>query len=315
MNRAVDHYSPYARNTPAHVLQISFNSTASTLYQGGAGYLRETWISGQNWRWDGALPGYSLVRISSNGAVFDQNTDSMIPLRIKMLANAVFAPVEGAPRRDTFRSASVAWNGSPVTCILTSAEGNTPPAGAGRQWNEAEYCIDPASGLLDLYSIAPGSYTVYDYTSALQFHGRVLPGKVSISENGATVLEARLTSIADTDASNTSPFTPTAQMIVQGAATVLGSPYRINIGAPFLHGGVVSAPASQPVIVHAIIDGNGKLRESEALQTSSITPAALDFVSRQMQFGTLKPGNGAPPFEREAFILFVSDPSALRARQ
>lgn len=107
LNRAVDHYSLHARGTPAHVLQVSFNATASTLHEGGAGYLRETWISGQNWPWDGAMPGYSLLRISSNGAVFNQNADSSIPLRMKMLANAIFFPVEGAPRRETLRATSV----------------------------------------------------------------------------------------------------------------------------------------------------------------------------------------------------------------
>jgi hypothetical protein len=222
------------------------------------------------------LPGYSLVRISSNGAVFDQNSDSMIPMRIKMLANAVFLPIDAAPRRETLRSTSVTWNGSVITCILTSGQGNTPAATAtGRQWNETEYCIDPASGLLDIYSIAPGIYTVYDYTSALQFHGRVLPGRISISENGTTVLDAQLTGIVDTDPSNTSPFTPTAQMIAQGPATVLGAPYRLN-GIPVPRRSGVSAWVVEPVIVHAIIDDSGAVRESEALQASSSAAAALD---------------------------------------
>jgi hypothetical protein len=297
INRAFGNYSLHSRDSPAHILQISFNATASTLYQGGAGYLRETWISGQNWRWDGALPGYSLVRISSNGAVFDQNANSMIPLRVKMLANAVFAPIEGAPRRETLRTATVSWKGSQITCILTSAQGNPQVPAVGRQWYETEYCIDPASGLLDIYSIAPGIYTVYDYTSALQFHGRVLPGKISVSENGTTVLEAQLTGIADTDPSNTSPFTPTAQMIAQGPATALGSPARFPLPGP--------APSPgrymQPVIVHAIIDEQGNVRESEVLQSSSVSEAALDFVSKMKQ-GQMPQASGASPIEREAFI-------------
>src|SRR5579863_4701461 len=63
---ATEHYALHERGGPAHILQISFNAAGSTLYSGGAGQLRETWISGQNWRWDGSLGTYSLLRISSN---------------------------------------------------------------------------------------------------------------------------------------------------------------------------------------------------------------------------------------------------------
>jgi hypothetical protein len=297
MLNASEKYSLHARGGPAHILQISFTATASTLFGGGAGQLRETWISGQNWRWDANLGGYSLLRISSNAAIYDQSPNSVIPLRLKMLANAVFAPIGGAPRQETIRSAGVQWKGAQITCILTSAKGNSQVAANGRQWYETEYCIDPATGLLDIASIAPGIYTVYDYTNALKFQGRVLPGRVSISENGTTVVDAQLTSITDTDATNTSPFTPTAQMISQGPATALGAPSRFALPLPGrAPGGVV-----QPVIIHAAIDAAGEVRESESLQTSSVSAAALEFVN-QMNFGPMKPASGASPFEREAFI-------------
>jgi hypothetical protein len=297
MNRAVAHYSLHARGGPAHVLQISFNATASTLNPGGAGQLRETWISGENWRWDGNLAGYSLLRISSNAAVYDQNPNSMIPLRLKMLANAVFAPIEGAPRRETIRTASVVWKGAQITCILTSAAGNDQTPATGRQWYETEYCIDSTTGLLHIYSIAPGIYTVYDYANALAFHGRLLPGNITISENGAAVVSAQLNSIADTDSSNTSLFTPTAQMISQGPAATLQLPSRFALPGP----GAAPGPAIQPTIVHAVIGPDGSVRESEALQTSSVSAAALAFVTG-MRFPAPKPASGASPTEREAFI-------------
>ncbi len=258
---AQEHYAMHARGGPAHVLQISFNATASTLYQGGAGQLRETWISGQNWRWDGSLGSYTFLRISSDAAIYDENPNAPIPLRLKMLANAVFAPIQGAPRRATLRSASVSWKGAQITCVLLSAAGNAQTNAEGRQWYETEYCIDPATGLLDIASIAPGIYTVYDYANALKFHDRVLPGRVIICENGTTVVDAQLTSIADTDAKNKTPFIPTSQMVAQGTATALGSPTRFPMPAPEpTPGGVV-----QPAIVHATINAEGKVLESEVL--------------------------------------------------
>jgi hypothetical protein len=294
---ASEHYALHVRGGPAHILQISFNATASTLYPGGAGQLRETWISGQNWRWDGNMGSYSLVRISSNGAVYDSNQNSMLPMHFKLLTDAVFAPIEGAPRQQTLRTASVAWKGSQITCILESGQGNAQVGATGRQWDEREYCIDPGSGLLNISSIAPGIYAVYDYSNALKFHGRVLPGRVTISENGNNVVDAQLTSIADTDAANTIPFTPTAQMISQGPAIRLGLPFGFTLRAPG------SAPGNmiQPVVVHSIIDGTGKVQESEALQTSSLTTAALDFVAK-MTFGEMKPASGASSIERDQFL-------------
>jgi hypothetical protein len=298
LNRAIEHYSLHARGTPAHVLQISFAASASTLNPGGSGQLRETWLSGENWRWDGTLGGYTLLRISSNAAVYDQNPNSMIPLRLKMLANAVFAPIQGAPRRETLRTASVQWKGSPITCILMSPAGNPETAQNGRQWYETEYCIDPATGLLDIYSIAPGIYTVYDYTNALKFHDRMLPGKITITENAATVVEAQLTNLADTDsATSGSLLTPTAQMVSQGAATALALPGRFPIRAPRAGSGTVI----EPVIVHAVIESDGKVLESEALQTSSVSTTALNLVNG-MKFPAPKPASGAPAMEREAFI-------------
>ena len=295
---ATEKYAMHERNGPAHVLQISFNATSSTLYPGGAGQLRETWISGQNWRWDGALGNYSLLRISSNAAIYDQTPGNAIPLRFKMLVNAIFNPIETAPRRATLRSAKVSWKGTQITCIMTSGQGNAQIGAQGRQWYEKEFCIDPATGLLNIASLAPGVYSVYDYTNALQFHGRVLPGKMTICENGTTVVDAQLTSITDIDPKDTSPFTPTAQMVAQGTAMALGTPERFG-----LPGGGTPAPgnAIQPAIVHVTLDPRGKVLESEVLQTSSVSTAALSLVNEQ-NFGVMKTASGAPPIEREAYI-------------
>lgn len=297
MLNATEKYALHARGGPAHVLQISFNAAPTTLYAGGAGQLRETWISGQNWRWDASMGDYSLLRISSNTAIYDQDPNRPIPIRLKMLANAVFAPIEAAPRRATIRSATVPWKGAQITCIMTSGQGNEQVGAQGRQWYEKEFCIDPATGLLDIASLAPGIYTVYDYSNALQFHGRTLPGRITISEAGSTVLDAQLTSIADIDPNDASPFTPTAQMIAQGTATAMGAPERF----PMQVAAAIPGNMIQPAIVHATFDTQGTVIEAEALQSSSLGAAALEKV-KAMQFGMIKTASGAPPVEREAYI-------------
>jgi hypothetical protein len=40
---------------------------------------------------------------------------------------------------------------------------------------DLEYCIDNASGLMQVHSIAPGTYFVYDYSGNQQYHGRIEP--------------------------------------------------------------------------------------------------------------------------------------------
>ena len=131
--------------------------------------------------------------------------------------------------------------------------------------------------MLDIYSIAPGIYTVYDYTNALKFHDRMLPGKITITENAATMVEAQLTARRGHRFALTSGslLTPTAQMVSQGAATALALPGRFPIRVPMAGSGTVI----QPVIVHAVIESDGKVLESEALQTSSVSTTALNLVN------------------------------------
>jgi hypothetical protein len=106
------------------------------------------------------------------------------------------------------------------------------------------------------------------------------------------------TSIADTDsATSGSLLTPTAQMVSQGPATALALPGRFPIRVPMAGSGTVI----QPVIVHAVIESDGKVLESEALQTSSVSTKALNLVNA-MKFPAPKPASGAPAMEREAFI-------------
>ncbi len=92
--QASDHYAMHAKGTPAHVVQMSFNTTASTLFPAGTGQLTETPGSPDR---TGAgtdrFGNYALLRISSNGVAYDQTANVPMPLHMKMLTNAVFAPM------------------------------------------------------------------------------------------------------------------------------------------------------------------------------------------------------------------------------
>ena len=274
MDRAFQNHFMHLRGTPPYALQLSFNASASTLYPAGSGTLQQTWVSGENWRWSASFGNYSQLQISSNAAVYGQNP-AIMPLRIRTLRQAVFAPIpSGEGRRSTIRTANALWNGANVTCILLSAGQNEQTPAQWRQWYETEYCIDPTTALLQIYSMAPGIYAAYDYSNALRFHDKTLPGRITVTENGATVLEVQLTSITDVDRSNLAPFVPTAQM--QGASRVL------------LHD-------------HATIDEHGKIQEVEALQASSVSAAAVNAVMQSQFPGRPQPA-GSSAHQREAFV-------------
>jgi len=308
LNRATNNYAMHARMSPPHVIEISFSATASTLFPAANGTLRETWISGLNWRWDATLGAYSLTRISSNGIPYDQQTPRPIPLRLKMLSMAVFNPVQaGAPRQETIRTFTADWKGATITCMLLSGPFQHELPASGRDWSEREYCIDPSTGLLQVASEAPGIYVAYDYANALHFHGQTLPSGVMVTEGGKTVLQAQVTSVTDTDGSNMTPFTVTSQMVSQGPAVVLNAPSRSQMSRA--SAALSPGSAVEPVIVHAIVDQQGHVEESELLQTTGLSEQALALVNGQ-QFGELPAQPGAPQRQREMFIEVRFHPMA-----
>jgi hypothetical protein len=302
INHAAEQYQLHVKSTPAHILQVAFTATGSTLFPAGAGQLRETWASGQNWRWEATLGDYSLLRVSSDGVAYDQQKPAPLPLRLKMLANSIFNPLQPAPRA-SLRAANLTWKGTAVTCILRSFGGDGPAivtATIGRQWNETEYCIDPATGLLMMLSEVPGIYVNYDYTNALRFHDRVLPGALTIMENGAPVIQAQLTSLVDTSSTNLTPFTPTAQMKAQGPAMALMTP--MNMVQVAYSPDVTAGSPVQTSVVHLTFDDQGTPQEIESLQNSPLSAAAIEAVSKQKMFAGMQRAAGTAPMQREAYI-------------
>jgi hypothetical protein len=204
------------------------------------------------------------------------------------------------PQQAMIRTASAAWNGESITCVLISGGGNSPQMEQGRRWVETEYCVNAQTGLLRIYSEAPGIYTVYDYTNAVQFHGKTLPGKIAVTEGESTVLEMRVDSLSDAGAINPGLLSPTPEMNGQGSAVLIGYPMRFPIYAP--GPGTVDGYNEHPIIVHGVLNTDGTIADAVALQTSNSTlsNAALGVVKKFRQPAPIPPGSiGA---QREVFI-------------
>jgi len=85
-------------------------------------------------------------------------------------------------------------------------------------------------------------------------------------------------------------------MIAQGPARTLMIPQRLP-----LRQARPSLAYVQPVIVHAIIDEHGTVRESEVLQDTALDSDALSLVQK-MKLPSPPQASGAPATEREAYV-------------
>jgi hypothetical protein len=294
LERARQNNYVHAPGSAPYDLKVTFNSGGQSPYT-GSGEMEEVWAAPGAWRWTARLGGYSQTRVFHQGIAYDANPHAYLPLRLQMVRSALFWPVAGHFAGGLIRFAPANWNGLQLSCALISGPRAEATATPGRRWQEEEFCIDPKSGLLQVYSVAPGIYNVYDYTSALQFHGRTLARQISIVENGSTVVELQLNSIQDLSSVDESMFIPTRDM--QGPGVIIRGPMRFSRLAP---SGTETGPI-QPIIVHAALDANGKVLEAEALQTSpaALSDAALQLV-RSSNYGP--PSEQDVPFQREVFI-------------
>ncbi len=276
--------------TPPFVLAATFNSGGDVSFT-GPGELTETWLSGKSWRWTASLGRYSQVRVSSFGQTVDEKPVSAVPMRVQMLRGAIFWPIKGVFPASRFRFVRTQWQGRKVTCMLLSGQASEPTPG-GRRWTDREYCVDDSSGLLLIYSEAPGSYAVYSYGKNQYFHGRTMPDQIAFYVNGNQVIDARI-AIADAGSVDNQLLTVTQEMAANGRAIILSPAARFYVRAP-----LASASATdQPAIVHAPIDPQGHVVEEElsAAADGSMGQLALDLV-RQRQF------SAAGFNQREAYI-------------
>jgi len=287
----------YALGGPPFSLRVSFTAAGQAEYT-GSGEMEEIRYSRDLWRWSARLGDYSQVRIFHNRIAYDERTPGPIPLRLQMLRGAVLWSMARVRPGVAMRMASAKWNGMDVMCGLLATEVE-PAMTPGRGWGEREYCVDPKAGLLRVYSDAPGIYVTYDYNDALNFHGRILARRITVSEGGDTVLQIHVDSLEDPGPADANAFKPNPQMLANGPGVVLRPPIRLSDVAPSPSGyeGTV-----QPVIVHVTIDNQGKVKEAEVLQASDpiLSNAALAWVQRET-YSTMRNGQGIP-MQDEAFI-------------
>jgi hypothetical protein len=284
----------HAPGTPPWRFTVSFVAGGKVL-DTGQGELTETWMTGQKWRWTASLGAFSHTRLAFGGQLLEDHHAAVIPMRAHMLRFEVLWAIHRLPSDGRIRTAKISWHGRPATCILTS-EGPADDEELQLQWrlwSEEEYCFDDAADFLVVHSVAPGTYAQFDYDGPPGFHGWPMPARIKTYVAGELASDATV-SVTDATTADEASLTPAPGMTGTPTPIGLGNYFRIRISSP----GAPDANSSQPVIVHAEIDGDGNVVETELSATSNpaIVPAALEVV-RKTHFGH----TGT---ERQAYIDF-----------
>ena len=291
LDRARKNFDLHRISTP-YALKVSFQTNGAAQMEGG-GTMEELYDGQSRWRWTGQLQDSNLIRIGAEDRIYGSNPSQAVPLRVQLVHSVLLRPIVHDTAAFLIRAANVERDGKTLSCLLLSH--SLPPNPAPRSWVEREDCIDPATGLLVMWSEAPGIYAVYDYTGAADFHGHILPRQISIFEEGRLAIQVRVESLEDAPNLDPNLFQPTPEMVEAGESFGLASPQRLPLRVD-----PSDAPTSrffQPVIVHATLDAqDGSVLDAEALQTSDrdLSRAALDVVA-----GTAFQPSG---FQQEVFI-------------
>jgi hypothetical protein len=256
------------------------------------------------YRWTAQGPTYAGVNLYLNDRYYSNQPSGALPLRLTQVRGVIFFDIPMTGPYASIRTATGYLNGVELRCVLAMPGFGERTLPAGRDWQETEHCIDPKTGLMMTASPAPGLYVRYDYSKAIQFHGKIIPGSFIITEGGKTIIEATTTSV--TDPSDVSPalFEPTG-LNVAGVGSIMNPASRGYGRIPPTAAG--TSYGVQVVVVHAVTAPDGHLTETEILTSTnlSLNQSALDRATRMAgTIGGPRTQPGATPQTHEAFFTY-----------
>lgn len=245
-------------------LKTTFTSSGSSASD-GAWSLEDTSPSRGLYRWTAQGPGYSAINLYINKVLYSNQPATAVPLRLAQVRTAIFFMYAPVGPRASIRTATGVLNGAGFKCILVNRGMHAKAEPGGRGWDEVESCIDPASGLLTTDSPVPSLYILYDYSNALHFHGKIIPGKFTITEAGHPVIQARVESVADPAKADPALFEPNGLNQV-GVGALMTPPWRVRSFVPSPNGAGTQM-TTQAVALHGMLSPQGVLSETEILAT------------------------------------------------
>ncbi len=250
----------------------------------GSWTLQDTSPGRNLYRWSAQGPNYAAVNLYNNtlqGMLYSNQAGGALPLRLVQVRTAIFFNFGQFGPRAPFRTAAGYVNGAAQTCVLIGQGIRGQTATAGRGWDDSEYCVDSSTGLLTTYSPAPGLYIHYDYSNAIKFHDKTIPGSFTISEAGRVVITAKTESVSDPGDPKSALFDP-AGMTPLGVGSAMTPAINLRTMAPLdpkVFRSAATTLTVQEVVLHGNLSPDGyRLGETELLASSdpSFNQKALD---------------------------------------
>ena len=260
-------------------LKLSFtvSSGGQTEYDGDW-QMEEIYIPRQGTHWTAkSTAGYATTQIQVDNKYYGDAPGSTIPLRLHEARAALFGAIATPSTQASIRTSMATDNGVELTCYLHEASSIVLTATPGRRWDEAEDCIDPQTGLLQVHSVVPGRYYAYNYTNAPRLGDRVLPREVTVTEAGKVVSVIRVDSLTELATADANLFVPTAEMMAKGESIAMTGSVTLSL---FPAGSAPGPDANiQPVCVFGVVSPAGQIVEAHSLQPSDPNSrAAVDFA-------------------------------------
>lgn len=285
-------------------LKINFtvDSGGQTNYD-GAWEMEDINIPEQGLHWTAkSATGYTVNRLSLTAGIFSEGTANAIPLRLQEARGLLNHPLPSVDyaNRGSVRSATATFHGTTVTCLLLSRLQNPTNPPLGRGWDEAEECIDPQTGRLQVHSEVPGRYVVYDYSNGLSLGDRMLPRSITVTEAARIVSRISVESLTPITTADSKLFVITGAMQAAGAAFSIEGAERLSrVHRPKK---LTAGMTLRAVCIFGVLTPSGQLVEAHSLQPSDPASNAALMDAEAIDFSPLAPV-GAPPEQRFVFVI------------
>lgn len=285
-------------------LKVNFtvDSGGQTNYD-GAWEMEDISIPEKGLHWTAkSATGYTVNRLSLTVGIFSEGTASAIPLRLQEARGLLNHPLPSADyaNRGSIRSATAAFHGTAVTCLLLSRLQNPANPPLGRGWDEAEECIDPQSGRLEVHSEAPGRYVVYDYANGFPLGDHLLPASITVTEAARVVSRISVQSLTPLATAHPDLFVITGAMQTAGAAvSIVGSERLSRVHQPKK---LTTGMTLRAVCIFGVLTPTGQLVEAHSLQPADPASNAALMDAEGIDFSPLTPA-GAAPQQRFVFVI------------
>ena len=258
------------------------------------------------YHWTAQGPGYSVTVQYRDKMLYSNQSTAALPLRLSQIRHAIFNIDSIFGTHASIRTATANLNGMEVSCALAARMMPPKTTTSGRTWEEAEFCLDPKTGLLMTYSPVPGYFVQYGYSNAIHFHDKIIPDTIAITEAGRTVIEARNESVTDPNDVNPSLF-DIAGLNALGVGPIEAPPSTFR-SVEFVPAESGNNNGLQIVVLHAMVAPDGQLSDTEILSSSNsaFNQRALERLGNRQGHAMFADSEqpGASPQSHEGLFTF-----------